>query len=114
MCSSDLVIPDYDSHFQENSIIVEMDENKRINVREGVVDISNSIFDGQSLIDISILGKYDKYGMVLLRNRFFKSCCFNTNLQEWFRENNSILYLLLSLFLKYWLCSVPFGAIRRR
>ena len=83
-----VVIPDYDSHFQENSIIVEMDENKRINVREGVVDISNSIFDGQSLIDISILGKYDKYGMVLLRNRFFKSCCFNTNLQEWFRENN--------------------------
>lgn len=83
-----VVIPDYDSHFQEDSVIVEMDENKRINVREGIVDISNSIFDGQSLIDISILGKYDKYGMVLLRNRFFKSCCFNTNLQEWFRENN--------------------------
>ena len=83
-----VVIPDYDSHFQEDSIIVEMDENKRINVREGIVDISNSIFDGQSLIDISILGKYDKYGMVLLRNRFFKSCCFNTNLQDWFRENN--------------------------
>ena len=83
-----VVIPDYDSHFQEDSVIVEMDENKRINVREGIVDVSNSIFDGQSLIDISILGKYDKYGMVLLRNRFFKSCCFNTNLQEWFRENN--------------------------
>lgn len=26
--------------------------------------------------------------MVLLRNRFFKSCCFNTNLQQWFKDNN--------------------------
>ena len=82
-----VVIPDYDSHFQEDSVIVEMDENKRINVREGEIDISNSIFDGQSLIDISIMGQYAKYGMVLLRNRFFKSCCFNTNLQDWFEEN---------------------------
>lgn len=83
-----VVIPDYDSHFQEDSVIVEMDDNKRINVREGLVDVSNSIFDGQSLIDVSIMGDYSKYGMVLLRNRFFKSCCFNTNLQDWFTDNN--------------------------
>ena len=24
---------------------------------------------------------------MLLRNMFFKSCCFNCNLQEWFRDN---------------------------
>ena len=83
-----VVIPDYDSHFDEDSIVVEMDGNKRIQVREGIVDISNSIFDGQSLIDVSIMGEYARYGMVLLRNRFFKSCCFNTNLQDWFDENN--------------------------
>ena len=83
-----LIIPDYDSTFQEESVIVEMDENKRITVREGLIDISNSIFDGQSLIDKSILGKYENYGMVLLRNRFFKSCCFNTNIQQWFKDNN--------------------------
>lgn len=80
------VIPDYDSHFKEDSIIVEMNDNKRINVREGTIDVSNSIFDGQSLIDVSIMGTYNQYGMVLLRNRFFKSCCFNTNLQQWFKD----------------------------
>lgn len=83
-----LIIPDYDSKFTEDSVIVEMNENKRITVREGVIDISNSIFDGQSLIDRSIMGEYDCYGMVLLRNRFFKSCCFNTNIQQWFEDNN--------------------------
>ena len=82
-----LVIPDYDSKFSEDSVVVEMDENKRITVREGIVDISNSIFDGQSLIDRSVMGEYERYGMVLLRNRFFKSCCFNTNIQQWFEDN---------------------------
>lgn len=82
-----LVIPDYDSNFSEDSVIVEMDKDKRITVREGIIDISNSIFDGQSLIDKSAMGKYECYGMVLLRNRFFKSCCFNTNIQKWFEDN---------------------------
>ena len=83
-----LIIPDYTSVFKEESIVVEMDENKRVKSYEGCVDVSNSIFDGQSLIDQSIMGVYDKYGMVLLRNRFFKSCCFNTNIQQWFADNN--------------------------
>ena len=26
--------------------------------------------------------------MMLLRNRFFKTCAFNTNLQKWFEDNN--------------------------
>lgn len=82
-----LIIPDYDSKFKEDSIIVEMDENKRIAVKEEEASISNSIFDGQSLIDPSIMGEYACYGMVLLRNRFFKSCCFNTNIQQWFQDN---------------------------
>lgn len=83
-----LIIPDCESTFMEDSIIVEVDENKRVVAREGSVEISNSIFDGQSLIDKSILGKYGCYGMVLLRNRFFKSCCFNTNIEQWFKDNH--------------------------
>lgn len=83
-----LIIPDCESKFTEDSIIVEMDENKRVTAREGEIEVSNSIFDGQSLIDKSIMGEYDCYGMILLRNRFFKSCCFNTNIQKWFRDNN--------------------------
>ena len=83
-----LIIPDYDSVFSEDSVIARMDENNRIVISEGDIEVSNSIFDGQSLIDKSIMGEYDKYGMVLLRNRFFKSCCFNTNIQQWFADNN--------------------------
>lgn len=82
-----LIIPDCESIFKEQSIIVEMDENKRAIAREGEIEVSNSIFDGQSLIDISLMGVYSCYGMVLLRNRFFKSCCFNTNIQAWFKDN---------------------------
>lgn len=82
-----LIIPDCESVFKEQSIIVEMDENKRAIAREGEIEVSNSIFDGQSLIDKSLMGAYSCYGMVLLRNRFFKSCCFNTNVQEWFKDN---------------------------
>lgn len=82
-----LVIPDYESSLKEDSVIVEMNEDKRITVREGEIDITNSIFDGQSMIDVSLLGEYSDYGMVLLRNRFFKSCCFNTNIQKWFSDN---------------------------
>lgn len=83
-----LIIPDCESVFTENSIIVEMDQNKRVVAQEGDIEISNSIFDGQSLIDKSIMGCYSEYGMILLRNRFFKSCCFNTNIQKWFQDNN--------------------------
>lgn len=85
-----LIIPDHDSKFTEDSIVVEMNENKRITVREGEIEISNSIFDGQSLIDKSVMGEYDCYGMILLRNRFFKSCCFNTNIQKWFRDKGIV------------------------
>lgn len=82
-----LIIPDCESVFKEQSIIVEMNENKRAIAREGEIEVSNSIFDGQSLIDISLMGVYSCYGMVLLRNRFFKSCCFNTNIQAWFKDS---------------------------
>ena len=50
-------------------------------------EVRNSIWDGQSLIDISAMGKYSDRGMILMRNRFFKSCCFNTNIQKWFSDN---------------------------
>lgn len=83
-----LIIPDYDSKFKEKSVIVEMTEHKTLHAYEDEIEISNSIFDGQSMIDISIMGEYAQYGMVLLRNRFFKSCCFNTNIQKWFQDND--------------------------
>lgn len=50
---------------------------------------ANSIFDGQALLDESIFNAYEstkEKGMMLLRNRYFKSCAFNTRLQDYFKD----------------------------
>jgi hypothetical protein len=33
------------------------------------------------------MSEYSTKGMILLRNKFFKSCCFNTNIQKFFSDN---------------------------
>lgn len=81
-----LVINDYESTFEEDVVAVEIEDNHLISEHKPV-QITNSIWDGQSLMDKSLFGKYEDKGMLLLRNRFFKSCCFNTNIQQWFADN---------------------------
>lgn len=85
-----LIIDDYVSTFEDTVIATSINKNKRLESSERKVNISNSIWDGQSLIDESIMGKYKKNGMLLLRNRFFKSCCFNTKIQKYFKDNNIV------------------------
>ena len=82
-----LLIDDYESVFRED-VIETHNENGWLITSEKNCEISNSIWDGQSLIDISLMGDYACYGMVLLRNLMFKSCCFNCNIQQWFKDNN--------------------------
>lgn len=81
-----LVIDDYDSVFTED-VVATRNVNGRLVTSEENCKISNSIWDGQSLIDKSAMGIYEDKGMVLLRNLMFKSCCFNTNIQKWFADN---------------------------
>lgn len=81
-----LVIDDYESTFEEDVVAVEIEDNHLVSERKPV-KITNSIWDGQSLMDKSLFGPYEDKGMLLLRNRFFKSCCFNTNIQQWFADN---------------------------
>lgn len=81
-----LVIDDYESVFEEEVVAVEIEDNHLVSARKPV-KITNSIWDGQSLMDKSLFGQYEDKGMLLLRNRFFKSCCFNTNVQKWFADN---------------------------
>ena len=77
-----LLIDDYESVFKDNVMSVSV-ENKRLSVKPDEVNVVNSIFDGQSLLDSSMfVGEYQDKGMLLLRNRFFKSCCFNSNVQK--------------------------------
>ena len=82
-----LIVDDYDSVFRED-VIKTYNKNGWLITEEDNCEISNSIWDGQSLMDISLFGEYSEYGMVLLRNLMFKSCCFNCNVQQWFKDNN--------------------------
>lgn len=82
-----LLINDYESVFRED-VIETHDENGWLHTTEKNCEIANSIWDGQSLMDISLFGDYSEYGMVLLRNLMFKSCCFNCNIQQWFKDNH--------------------------
>lgn len=81
-----LVIDDYESKFFDRVMSVSEDGDHLI-AEEKDEQITNSIWDGQGLIDISAMGKYSDKGMILLRNLFFKCCCFNTNLQQWFADH---------------------------
>lgn len=80
-----LVIDDFESSFNENCVAVTFDGEK---ICADIADakITNSIWDGQSLADVSLFENHPHNGMMLLRNRFFKSCCFNTNIQKFFTE----------------------------
>lgn len=82
-----LFIDDYDSIFCED-VIETHDKDGCLKTTENNCEITNSIWDGQSLLDVSLFGKYAKYGMLLLRNLMFKSCCFNCNIQKWFQDNH--------------------------
>lgn len=82
-----LLIDDFESIFKED-VIETHNDNGWLTTSEKNCEIKNSIWDGQSLIDISLMGDYACYGMILLRNLMFKSCCFNCNIQQWFKDNN--------------------------
>lgn len=82
-----LLIDDVESTFTEK-VMYTGEENGKLFTQEKDQTITNTIFDGQSLIDKSLMGKYQDKGMLLLRHKFFKSCCFNTNIQQWFKDNS--------------------------
>lgn len=81
-----LVVKDYKSVFHERAIATRLVDGRLVSQPEDV-EISNSIWDGQSLMDRSLFGEYSNKGMLLLRARFFKSCCFNANIQQWFADH---------------------------
>lgn len=82
-----LVVDDYESIFKDTVVATKI-ENNMLTTTEEEIEVCNSIWDGLSLIDKSLMGKYEDYGMLLLRKNFFKSCCFNTNIQQFFKDND--------------------------
>ena len=81
-----LVIDDYHSIFKDKVAAVSFD-GESLQTTNDVVEIDNSIWDGQTLMDYSMYGKYNNYSMLLLRNRFFKTAAFSTHIQKFFADN---------------------------
>ena len=84
-----LIIPDRSSVFKTRAVCVEKDAKTELSAVEKETEIENVIWDGQGLLDVSVFedNELEDYGMLLLRNRFFKSCAFCTRLQDWFKDN---------------------------
>ena len=75
---------------KQDVISVAYDKEQGLVATSETKDIKNNIFDGEGLLDCSVFRKSHKVnkGMMLLRSRFFKCCAFNTNLKQWFKDNN--------------------------
>ena len=86
-----LFVPDYKSVFTEEVISVELKDGKLV-AEQKQTQITNDIWDGESLLDESVFenGYADKH-MLLLRNKFFKSCAFRTKLQKWIKDKSITL-----------------------
>ena len=94
-----LVVDDYKSVFKDKAVATRLVDGRLVSKPE-IVDVTNKIWDGQSLMDRSVFLEFldqqkrnkvknaTERGMLLLRARFFKSCCFNSNVQQWFADHN--------------------------
>ena len=86
-----LFVPDYKSTFTDKVVSVEMQDGKLI-ATEKETQITNDIWDGESLLDESLFsGEYSDKHFLLLRNKFFKSCAFRTKLQQWIKDKGITL-----------------------
>ena len=86
-----LFIPDYKSEFFEEVVSVE-EKDGALFASTKETTIKNDIWDGESLLDERLFVEdYSEKHMLLLRNKFFKSCGFKTKLQKWFKDKNITL-----------------------
>ena len=85
-----LIIRDRVSRFKADAVCVKETDAHDLRAEEEETEIENVIWDGEALLDAEVFNKngYSAHGMMLLRNRFFKTCAFNTNLQDWFFDND--------------------------
>lgn len=84
-----LIIRDRVSRFTTEAVCVKETDGHDLMAEEEITEVENVIWDGEALLDVSVFKEngYADKGMMLLRNRFFKTCAFNTNLQQWFADN---------------------------
>ena len=99
-----MLIPDVEIEGEEEVVCVTRGESKNgettsLNAKRESVRYKNKIWDGEALLDESVfevleekLSKNNKqqepkHGMMLLRNRMFKTCAFRTRLQKYFKDH---------------------------
>lgn len=86
-----LFVPDYKSTFTEEVVSVEVIDGKLV-AQTKQTEITNDIWDGESLLDESLFADaYADKHMLLLRNKFFKSCAFRTRLRKWIKDKSITL-----------------------
>ena len=86
-----LFVDDKKFPVKEEVVSVEF-KGKELVAEEKVAEIHNDIWDGESLLDESLFTvNYPNRHMLLLRNKFFKSCAFRTKLQKWIRDKGITL-----------------------
>jgi len=91
-----LILKDQHSNFITKAMAVTADDTPQpdsigLTASAGKVKITNCIWDGEALLDESVfedIPGYENKSMLLLRNRFFKTCAFRTKLQKWFKDND--------------------------
>lgn len=81
-----LCLKDVDSIFKTKVLSVETDENKHCYIAErDNYDVTNTLFDGQGLIDESIFPEWGD-GYILLRHHMTKLAAFKTRIQQFFKD----------------------------
>lgn len=74
-----LVLDDLKTYVKKECSVVTVVDGECV-VKEEIRDIESTLFDGQALMD----GEFE--GFKLLRNHFFKSCAFSTNISLFFKD----------------------------
>lgn len=98
-----LLLPDVKVSGYDNVVAVNRGEEKdgetvALTAERKRVKYENKIWDGEALLDESVFEELErinieqskdktKHGMMLLRNRMFKTCAFRTRLKSFFAEN---------------------------
>lgn len=86
-----LFVKDYQDKFTDEVVAVKLKDGQ-LDAQTTVAEIDNNIWDGESLLDESLFtGDYSEKHMLLLRNKFFKSCGFRTKLKKWIKDKGITL-----------------------
>jgi hypothetical protein len=82
-----LVVDDIESFFTTKCASVYVDESSECKVKYELNQVKNTLFDGQALLDDKcFINGYSDKSMLLLRQHFYKACCFRTNIELFMKE----------------------------